>query len=587
MTTRQLNLAAISGILLCSGNAFAQAALDEKNFPAERFRPAIGATGILDTEVADVPAPFTLDAMLWLGYANDPLVLKRKLNGELEEWPLVAHRIGANLIGSMSFTGRLQLGFDLPIALYQTAANDVGSIASDANNVTAGGLGNLRLVPKFQLLDEQKHGVSLALLASVTVPTKTANAYFGDSGFGISPEVAVSRRLADLTLAGNLGYVARTQKQVTNLVVDDEVSLRAGAAYDLVNLLQTPLTLAATYSSATSAKNLYKKRNQNANEALFGATYAVAKNLDFSTAFGVGLSPGFGTPDFRVLLGVRMRTEKEPEPITPAPATEPQPAPTTEPMPIPQDRDQDGRLDNDDRCPDAAEDNDGFEDNDGCPDPDNDRDGVLDGNDACPMDPEDKDNFEDDDGCPDPDNDRDGVLDSNDACPADPEDKDNFEDGDGCPDPDNDRDNVPDYLDNCPNEPGDVSFQGCKAVQKVKLTGDKIEIVEKVYFDTGKTTIQSRSFALLDNVAKVLNEHPEFTHIRVEGHTDDVGANDTNKKLSQGRADSVRNYLIGKAVIAERLEAVGYGEERPLVPNKSSKNRAINRRVEFVIVGNE
>lgn len=84
------------------------------------------------------------------------------------------------------------------------------------------------------------------------------------------------------------------------------------------------------------------------------------------------------------------------------------------------DSDGDGLSDVDDRCPDAAEDRDGFEDDDGCPEPDNDGDGILDLNDRCPNNAEDRDGFEDEDGCPDPDNDKDGLLDTQDRCPNEP-----------------------------------------------------------------------------------------------------------------------------------------------------------------------
>ena len=119
----------------------------------------------------------------------------------------------------------------------------------------------------------------------------------------------------------------------------------------------------------------------------------------------------------------------------------------------PKDSDGDGIPDDQDKCPNAPEDKDGFQDADGCPDPDNDGDGIPDVSDKCPMEPEDKDGFQDADGCPDPDNDGDGIADTADKCPNEPEDKDGFQDEDGCPDPDNDGDGIPDVSDKCPNQP--------------------------------------------------------------------------------------------------------------------------------------
>ena len=118
----------------------------------------------------------------------------------------------------------------------------------------------------------------------------------------------------------------------------------------------------------------------------------------------------------------------------------------------PADSDKDGILDNVDKCPNKAEDKDGYQDADGCPELDNDGDGVIDSADRCPRTPEDKDGYRDNDGCPDLDNDGDGVLDAKDKCPLKAEDRDGFADGDGCPDLDNDRDGVPDAKDKCPNK---------------------------------------------------------------------------------------------------------------------------------------
>jgi OOP family OmpA-OmpF porin len=206
---------------------------------------------------------------------------------------------------------------------------------------------------------------------------------------------------------------------------------------------------------------------------------------------------------------------------------------------------------------------DGFEDENGCPDPDNDRDDVLDVNDGAPNDPEDRDGFEDADGVPEPDNDRDGILDADDHCPLEP----GVASHHGCPVPDRDRDTVADPVDNCPDEPGTVEHQGCAAPQLVSIVGDQISIVDNVYFRTNRDVIESRSFGLLDNVARVIVAHPEITRVRIEGHTDARGNRTRNVRLSQARAESVKRYLVAHGVGAARLEAQGYGPTRLIVEN--------------------
>ncbi len=256
--------------------------------------------------------------------------------------------------------------------------------------------------------------------------------------------------------------------------------------------------------------------------------------------------------------------------------------------PQPKDRDGDGLLDDADQCPDEPEDFDGFEDQDGCLDLDNDQDGVPDAQDQCPDEPEDKDGFQDEDGCPDLDNDGDGILDINDQCPLEAEDFDGFQDDDGCPDTDNDGDGILDVNDQCPNEPenynGNQDEDGCpdEDYKRIKVEDEQIRLNEQVFFRTNKSTIMPVSYPLLDEVADVLVKNPQIS-VRVEGHTDDRGSAKLNKKLSQDRADSVRKYLAGRGVSLDRMEAIGYGKDRPIEDNTTEAGRAANRRVEIHI----
>jgi len=214
---------------------------------------------------------------------------------------------------------------------------------------------------------------------------------------------------------------------------------------------------------------------------------------------------------------------------------------------------------------------------------DRDHDGILDSVDKCPDDPEDKDGFQDADGCPDPDNDQDGIPDAVDRCPNQPEDKDGFQDDDGCPDPDNDKDTVPDTEDKCPNDPGPPDNNGCpKKYEHIVVTQEKIELKQKIFFDTDKSTIQPRSFALLDEVGSVLRSRPTMT-VRIEGHTDSRGTRAHNMKLSAARAASVRQHLMGLGIDPARMDAQGYGPDQPIETNKTAAGREKNRRVEFII----
>jgi outer membrane protein OmpA-like peptidoglycan-associated protein len=116
---------------------------------------------------------------------------------------------------------------------------------------------------------------------------------------------------------------------------------------------------------------------------------------------------------------------------------------------------------------------------------------------------------------------------------------------------------------------------------KAKVTAERIDIYEKVYFETAKADIRPESFDLLDEVADIILAHPELTLIRIEGHTDSRGSDPYNMRLSQDRASSVRAYLAARGVDEERLQAVGYGETRLIAEERSDEDLQRNRRVEF------
>ena len=109
-------------------------------------------------------------------------------------------------------------------------------------------------------------------------------------------------------------------------------------------------------------------------------------------------------------------------------------------------------------------------------------------------------------------------------------------------------------------------------------------ILDPVYFATNRRRILKKSDAVLDAVVEVLVENPDILTVRIEGHTDDVGRDDYNLRLSQRRAESVLRSLTERGIAADRLEAAGYGETRPVLNNSSEKARDANRRVEFRIL---
>jgi OmpA-OmpF porin, OOP family len=178
------------------------------------------------------------------------------------------------------------------------------------------------------------------------------------------------------------------------------------------------------------------------------------------------------------------------------------------------------------------------------------------------------------------DSDKDGVTDDLDKCPGTPAGV--KVDKDGCP-LDTDGDGVADYLDKCPNTPKGVKVdaQGCPAAEKARITREGTLDFGIIYFDTSKSAIKPKSRPVLQEVIDYMNKNPEVK-LEVQGHTDSIGSDVFNQKLSDDRANAVQKYLIGKGIAADRLKARGFGEARPAASNETKEGRAQNRRIEFM-----
>lgn len=115
----------------------------------------------------------------------------------------------------------------------------------------------------------------------------------------------------------------------------------------------------------------------------------------------------------------------------------------------------------------------------------------------------------------------------------------------------------------------------------------RLRLGEPVYFAFAKDSIDPVSYPLLDELARFIQQNPGLGPIRIDGHTDDVGSGQYNLDLSQRRARAILEYLGTRGVPAERLSPVGYGKKCPLLPNSTDEGRAINRRVDFILMNRE
>lgn len=114
-------------------------------------------------------------------------------------------------------------------------------------------------------------------------------------------------------------------------------------------------------------------------------------------------------------------------------------------------------------------------------------------------------------------------------------------------------------------------------------TGSVNLSLDNVQFKSGSNVLLPSSNVMLDQVAGILKTNSEWKTLMVSGHTDNVGADANNLKLSQMRAATVKKYLIAKGVPATKIQSVGFGETMPIAPNDTPEGRQQNRRVEFEI----
>jgi len=264
-------------------------------------------------------------------------------------------------------------------------------------------------------------------------------------------------------------------------------------------------------------------------------------NLEFT--LGAYFQFGATAPAMKTVVAT---PAPEPETAKIVAASAPEPAPIVVPVPIPTppaDSDGDGIIDTLDKCPGTPQ-------------------GVAVDSDGCPLD-----------------SDKDGVPDYLDKCPGTPVGA--AVDTKGCP-VDSDNDGVADYLDKCPGTPAGVavSANGCP-VEAAKKFCDKPAVIA-ISFDTNKADIKTKYHDELDKLGNFLKEFPSSKGA-IEGHTDSDGSKTANLKLSQERADNIRNYIINKfGIDGSRLTAKGYGFAKPVASNKTAAGKAKNRRTEAV-----
>ena len=317
--------------------ASAHAQTPGEGFGIERFRAGIDGAALLDVDWADVPAHGRWSFGAWSGLAHDPLVIYDTQMNAVEA--LVERRVTTGLVGSLALWDRVELA----------VATDIVGYQSGAMSLPTSGLGDLSLVGKVMLA--RGGGFAVAFVPAFGVPLGSATGYLREAGPTLAPELAASMTSGLFRASVNAGYLLRKRVETAGLVVDNEMYARAALG---VNVSGTELM----WSASAARPRHDATKNVVAVETLIGAGRPISSALAVFAAGGVGLDNGFGTPDWRAVVGVRFGSA--PPERAPMVVVEP-PKPDV-------DSDGDGILDKDDRCPKEPEDKDGFQDADGCPD---------------------------------------------------------------------------------------------------------------------------------------------------------------------------------------------------------------------------
>lgn len=570
--------------------------------PVKAEQPSIALDRFDPSQAGDrmfaVPSPFVAGAltphfMVVGDYAHNPLLVSTAKSDQVVG-AVVGSQLFLHLNATLALWNRLNININAPIALQQSGDNPERGAQSFISPSSAQ-FGDLRVGLRVRLYGNYTDIFQAALGGSLWLPTGSSNSFVSDGKVRGMPHVILGGRADKFVWSFLAGMEFRPSLQFASVAQGSMVRLGGGIGFLIGE--KKNFQVGPEFSAALTIDDV-SARTSNV-EALIDARYRVVDDFEVGVGAGPGLSKGIGTPDFRGVLMLAY-SPKQKEPITVVPV---------------QDRDGDRIVDSQDACPNEPGVMSPDPTKNGCPPPkDTDLDGVWDMYDACPAEPglanqdpakngcpprdRDKDTILDEvDACPDvagvgsanalkngcpPDADEDGIFDDKDACPqvkgvASDNPKQN-----GCP-PDSDGDGIIDEKDACPAEKGkpntDPKKNGCP--QSVRVVDSQVVILEQVQFDTSKATIKSVSEPLLDEVASVLKEHPEFVRLEVQGHTDNAGSRGLNQKLSQERAEAVKDALIRRGIADNRLTAKGYGPSQPIGNNRTAEGRQSNRRVQF------
>ena len=510
-----------------------QASAQTNGYAVNRFDPSEKGSDWFANESLDLRGNGRFALGILSDYSTNQIVY-RNYDGSTQS-ALVGKQEFLHLGGSVVLFDRLRLGLNIPLAAYQNGQTSTYGSGSTAGTTTIlppskAAIGDIRVGADLRLAGEYRDPITVAIGVQVHLPTGFESQFTGDGNVSVVPRLMIAGDLADVAYSARIGFsITGRSDEFAGTQLGNQ--LQGSFAVGLRGL-DGHLLIGPELFGSTLASQAFNHL-ESPWEALFGAHYSVS-DWHFGLGAGGGIGDIYSSPSFRLLAGIEW-----------APAIPEKP----------KDRDGDGILDKDDACPDVA----GIATDDpktnGCP---------------AAAKPSDRDG--------------DGILDADDACPDVPGVKSDDPKKNGCP-ADRDGDGIPDAVDACPDKPGiasdDPKKNGCPAL--AAISNGMINISEQVQFKTGSAQILAASNNLMNAVLGILKEHSEVKLVHIEGHTDNKGDAAKNKALSQKRAEAVVGWLVMHGVDKKRMDAKGYGQERPIDSNETDAGRQNNRRVEFHI----
>ncbi len=351
------------GTLLClSVPVFAQ-----EGISLDTFRPATSVHSLYELTLPTPKKHLKWSVSGLLSHAQEPVYreIKRFREPTRTSYP-VWFRRQLDLAGTVGLLNNMEVGFSLPIIIYQI--NDEGS-----DDIQRAGIGDPRVDFKTRFFEGQR--TVLGAGVSATLPlghyASSGRDFLGSKLPTLEPRLLMESHFGPMLIAANGGFIIRDKAAAGDTRQPSAITYNLGVGYDIDDFNEPNGFRLAAEAHGEFGVNF--DGTSMPLETLFGFKYRSESDFVFTFGGGPGISRGLGTPVYRAFIGVAYDKVQR-------------------------------------NCPAGPEDMDGFQDDDRCIDPDNDQDGIFDQEDKCPDEAEDLDKFQDQDGCPDADNDGDAIL---------------------------------------------------------------------------------------------------------------------------------------------------------------------------------